>query len=352
MTDDPQIFTVRDFRTESGAVLPQAHLAFRTSGSPDAPRGAVLVPSHFMAGSADNGFVIGPGLALDPAEFFVIATELLGNGVSSSPSTTPPPFDGPRFPVTTIRDTVALIRLLLDDLGVQHLAAVVGFSMGAMQAFQLAVSAPGLVDRVVALAGTARCTAHGVARLEGQLAALTADPVFADGEYAEQPQVGLSAFGTVWAAWLYSQQWWRDGLWRQQDPDSTFESVMAGFRDDFLPGADANDVVLHCRTWQQHDVGTTPGFDGDTAAALASIAVPVLVMPGATDLYFPADDARLDAAAIPGGLFLPIPSPWGHPAGAGASPEDAAFLNDAIRRFLAGEAIPEAEGAGQEGPER
>ncbi|MGT2427126.1 alpha/beta fold hydrolase [Amnibacterium kyonggiense] len=243
-----------------------------------------------------------------------------------------------------MRDTVALIRrLLADELGVDHLAAVVGFSMGAMQAFQLAVSAPGLVDRVVALAGTARCYPHGVARLEGQLAALLADPAYADGEYAEQPVAGIRAFGTVWAAWLYSQQWWRDELWRETDPDATFESTMAAFRDDFLPGADANDVVLHCRTWQRHDVGTTPGFGGDTGAALASIDVPVLVMPGATDLYFPADDARLEARSIRDATFLPIPSLWGHPAGAGEGPADGAFVNRAIRRFLAGEAIPEAE---------
>lgn len=78
-----------------------------------------------------------------------------------------------------------------------YLAAVVGFSMGAMQAFQLAVSAPGFADRVVALAGTARCYPHGVARLEGQLAALFADPAFADGEYKQQPTTGLGAFGTV-----------------------------------------------------------------------------------------------------------------------------------------------------------
>ncbi|HEY8318171.1 MAG TPA: alpha/beta fold hydrolase [Amnibacterium sp.] len=343
MADEPRFLTVRDFPTESGVVLPEARLAYRTFGSPDAARGAVLVPSHFMAGAADNEWMIGAGLSLDPAEYFIVATELLGNGVSSSPSNTPAPFDGPRFPVTTIRDTVELLRrLLVEELGIPHLTAVVGFSMGAMQAFQIAIGLPGLADRIVALAGTARCYPHGVARLEGQLAALFADPVFAGGEYTEQPAAGMEAFGTVWAAWLYSQQWWRDELWRETDPEATFESTMREFREDFLPGADANDVVLHCRTWQQHDVGTTPGFGGDTRAALASIRVPVLVMPGETDLYFPVVDARFEAEDVPGATFLPIPSLWGHPAGAGASPADQEFVNSAIRRFLAGEPIPEA----------
>ncbi|MGT2427110.1 alpha/beta fold hydrolase [Amnibacterium kyonggiense] len=87
----------------------------------------------------------------------MIATELLGDGVSSSPSNTPLPFDGPRFLITTIRDPVELIRrLLVEELGVELLAAVVGFSMGAMQAFQLAVSELGLTDRMATLVSS-RC---------------------------------------------------------------------------------------------------------------------------------------------------------------------------------------------------
>jgi homoserine O-acetyltransferase len=86
-----------------------------------------------------------------------------------------------------------------------------------------------------------------------------------------------------------------------------------------------------------------PGFDGDTHAALASIGVPVLVMPGETDLYFPAGDAPYEAQDLAEPTLLPIPSLWGHPAGAGASPADQAFVNDAIRRLLAGGPIPGAQ---------
>src|SRR5947209_18944942 len=96
-------------------------------------------------------WLIGPGKALDPTKLFLVMTELFGNGHSSSPSNTPEPFHGPRFPVMTIRDNVdAVHRLLTEDLKITHVRAVIGFSMGAEQAFQWAVSHPALADRIVA----------------------------------------------------------------------------------------------------------------------------------------------------------------------------------------------------------
>jgi homoserine O-acetyltransferase len=89
------------------------------------------------------------------------------------------------------------------------------------------------------------------------------------------------------------------------------------------------------RTWERHDVGTTPGFNGDLQRALRSIKVPVLYMPSETDLYFPVGDARYEAAFISGVSLVPIPSLWGHTAGAASNPADAKFLNENIARFLA-----------------
>ena len=83
-----------------------------------------------------------------------------------------------------------------------------------------------------------------------------------------------------------------------------------------------------------HDIGTTPGMGGDIKRALGSIAVPVLYMPSATDLYFPVDDARYEAAFMPRVTLLPIPSLWGHTAGAASNPADAKFLNDHIGAFM------------------
>src|SRR5215472_4743861 len=170
-------FVISNFHTESGATLPQARVVYGTYGRLNAAKdNAVLLPSHYMANFHGYEWLIGPGRALDPTQLFLISTELFGNGRSSSPSNTPEPFHGPRFPIVTVRDNVeAAHRLLTEELKVTHLRAVIGFSMGAEQAFQWAVSYPDFADRLVATSGTAKAYGHGVVRLEGQIAALTAD---------------------------------------------------------------------------------------------------------------------------------------------------------------------------------
>jgi homoserine O-acetyltransferase len=330
-------FVIQNFKTESGAVLPEAHIVYGTYGSlNEAGDNVVLLPSHYMANMRGYGWLIGPGKALDPTKLFLVTSELFGNGRSSSPSNTPEPFHGPRFPVMTIRDNVdAVHRMLTDELHVRHLKAVIGFSMGAQQAFQWAVSHPDFMDRIVATSGTAKTYEHGVVRLEGQIAAIKADSTFNNGDYSEQPKKGLEAFGVVWAGWLFSQEWWRQGLWRQRAPEGqTFQQFLDHFRTDFIPNADANNLILQMRTWESNNVGNSPGFNGDAETALASIKVPVLYMPSATDLYFPVTDARYEAQFIRHCTFLPIPSLWGHPAGAAADPEDAKFLNEHVAEFM------------------
>jgi homoserine O-acetyltransferase len=337
VTGERHEFVIANFHTESGATLPQARVVYGTYGHLNADRSnAVLLPSHYMANFHGYEWLIGSGKALDPSQLFLVATELFGNGSSSSPSNTPEPFHGPRFPVTTIRDNVeAVHKLLTDDLKITHVRAVVGFSMGAQQAFQWAVSYPDFADRIVATSGTAKTYPHGIVRLEGQIVALTADAAFEGGDYKTPPRKGLEAFGMVWAGWLYSQEWWRRELWRTSSPaGTTFEQVSGSFRTRF--SADANDYILQARTWERHDVGATPGFGGSVERALQSIKVPLLYMPSETDLYFPIGDARYEAPFISKGILMPIPSLWGHTAGAASNPADAKFLNENIGRFLSG----------------
>jgi homoserine O-acetyltransferase len=334
-------FVMENFKTEGGTELPQARIVYGTYGQLNAAGdNAVLLPSHYMAEMHGYGFLIGPGKALDPTKLFLVTSELFGNGRSSSPSNTPEPFHGPRFPITTIRDNVeAVHRLLTEQLHVRRLRAVIGFSMGAQQAFQWAVSYPDFMDRIVATSGTAKTYGHGIVRLEGQIAALTTDPAFMGGDYTHQPEKGIQAFALVWTGWLFSQEWWRQELWRT-DPSlgGSFDQVVERFRTNFIPGADANDLILQMRTWERHDVGRTAPFHGDVETALRSIKAQVLYMPSQTDLYFPPTDARYEAAFIGHCALVPIPPLWGHPAGAGASAADAKFLNEHIAGFLAGKA--------------
>jgi homoserine O-acetyltransferase len=337
-TGERHEFVISNFKTESGVILPMARVVYGTYGKLNAARdNAILLPSHYMADYHGYEWLMGPNHALDISKLFLVTTELFGSGHSSSPSNTPEPYHGPRFPVTTIRDNVdAVHRLLTEELHITHLRAIIGFSMGAQQAFQWAVSYPDFADRIVATAGTAKTYPHGFVRLEGQIAALTTDAAFQNGDYTSPPKKGLEAFGLVWTAWLFSQEWWRKELWREgAKPGTTFESTLTEFRTNFIPGADANDMILQARTWEKHDVGATPGFGGDVAKALGSIKVPFLYMPSETDLYFPVGDARYEAAFMHTVTLMPIPSLWGHTAGAGGSPADEKFLNDNVGKFLA-----------------
>ena len=330
-------FVMSQFTFESGATVPNVKVVYGTYGHLNAARdNVVLLPSHYMANHHGYEWLIGPGLALDTTKLFLVATELFGNGFSSSPSNTPAPFDGPRFPVATIRDNVeAVHRLLLDSLRVTHLKAIIGFSMGAEQAFQWGVSYPDFADRIVATSGTARCWPHGVVRLEAEIGAIQLDTAFKGGDYTTRPTRGVELFASIWAGWLFSQEWWHQQLWKSGPSDTTsLETYRSNLIKNFLSRADPNDLILQARTWEKHDVGTTRGFDGNTEKALASIKVPFLYMPSETDLYFPVSDARYEAKFMPHVTLTPIPSLWGHPAGAGASPADKAFLNEKIAAFL------------------
>ena len=107
-------FLIKQFQTESGSVVPAAHVVYGTIGRLNAAGdNAILLPGYF-AGDI-NGYTtfIGHDQALDPSKFFLVITELFGTGRSSSPSNTPSPFDGPRFPVMTIRDNVNAVHQLL-----------------------------------------------------------------------------------------------------------------------------------------------------------------------------------------------------------------------------------------------
>jgi homoserine O-acetyltransferase len=321
------------FTFESGATIDNAHVTYATWGTLNAAAdNAILLPSWYGGRALSYQFLIGAGRALDPSRDFIVATEMFGSSGSSSPSNTPPPFDGPRFPRVAIRDDVeAARRVLRDGLGVRHLRAVIGFSMGAQQSFQWAVSYPGEVDAIVALCGTAKTYPHGRVRLQSAIDALAADPKWKGGDYTEFPTDGVRAWAEHWAAWVYSQEWWRQELYKPRGAtvDAFLVEYVKGWNNRNL-----NDAIQLARTWQAHDVGTTKGFDGDVERALRSITMPVLYMPGATDLYFPVTDAQYERAFLADVTFVPIPSIWGHTSGGGSNPADVTFLNAEIGAFL------------------
>ncbi len=317
---DYEVFELGDVELRMGATLRAAKLAFKRYGTLNEDRSnAILYPTWYSGQHVDNEWLIGEGMALDPTRWCIIVPNMLGNGLSSSPSNTPPPYDRARFPQVTVQDNVAVQhRLVTEHLGIERLELVTGWSMGAGQTFQWAVSHPEMVKRIAPFCGSARTSRHNIVFLEGVKAALTADAAFAGGWYDAPPTTGLRAVGRVYAGWGLSQAFYWDERYRELGY-SSLEDFLVGYWEGFFLTKDANNLLTMLWTWQHGDVGLTPGFDGDTARALASIKAKAIVMPAEKDLYFPPEDEAWEVSHMPNAELRVIPGAWGHFAGGGSA---------------------------------
>ncbi|WP_310497173.1 alpha/beta fold hydrolase [Sandarakinorhabdus sp.] len=334
---DLEIFHAGDVPLQSGVVLPAARLAYRTHGRLNAARdNAIVYPTHYLGTHDSNAWAIAPGMALDPEKYFIIIPNMLGNGVSSSPSNTPAPFDGPRFPLVTVRDNVLLQhRLVTEVFGLTTLALVTGHSMGALQSFQWGALFPDIVQRIAPFCGAARVSRHNWLFLEGAKSALQADAAFAGGDYTTPPVTGIRAFSRVYAGWAWSQTFYRQQLDRERLGMPSMESFLALWWEPNFQACDANNLLAMLATWQAADISADPRFDGDFEKALAAITAKAVVIPCRSDLYFPLEDSEIEVSNMPNAELRIIPSVWGHMAGGGVNPEDAMFINAALVELLA-----------------
>jgi homoserine O-acetyltransferase len=334
---DYQIFEAGDVVLQSGLTYRRARLAYKTFGALDpAKSNAIVYPTSYGAQHYDLEWTIAPDKALDPTRYFIIIINKFGNGLSSSPSNTPPPFDRGRWPHFTMTDNVRVQqRLLREVFGIGRVKLVYGFSMGAQQAFHWAALFPDRVERIAAVCGSAKTSPHNFVFLEGVKAALTADPAWQDGWFATPPIRGFQAMGRVYAGWGLSQAFYREEEWRKLG-FSSLEDFLVGNWEGGFRRRDANDLLAMLWTWQHADIGANELYGGDLGRALASITADAMVMPSETDLYFTVEDNRREVAQMPHAELRPIPSIWGHRAGNPAQhPPDAKFLDDAVRELLA-----------------
>jgi homoserine O-acetyltransferase/O-succinyltransferase len=335
---DYEIFELGEVRLQMGETLRDAKLAYRTYGSlNEAKSNAIVYPTWYSGQHYDNEWLIGEGMALDPARYCIIVPNMLGNGLSSSPSNTPPPYDRARFPRVTVFDNVSVQhRLVTERFGIQRLQLVTGWSMGAGQTYQWAVSYPEMVPRILPFCGSATTSRHNFVFLEGVKAALTADAAFQEGWYDKPPTKGLRAMARVYAGWGYSQAFYWEELYSQLGY-SSLEDFLVGFWEGFFLKKDANNLLTMLWTWQHGDLGATPGFDGDLERALGAIRAKAIVMPAEKDLYFPPEDNAYEVRHMPNAELRVIPGVWGHFAGGGVNPTDTEFIDDSLKELLAQE---------------
>lgn len=340
---DYEVFEAGDVLLQCGITLRGAKLAYKTHGKLNAARDNVIVfPTRYGGTHVDNEVLIGEGMAFDPSRYFIVVPNLFNNGLSSSPSNTPPPFNQARFPLVTIYDNVRVQhRLLTEVYGVERIALAAGWSMGAQQAFHYGALYPDQVERIAAFCGAAKTTPHTFVFLEGVAAPLMADAAWNQGWYQSPPERGLRACARTWAGWALSQAFYRKRMFHDMDAGfSSLEDFLVGYWEGAFLHRDANDMLAMMRTWQHCDISANDRYHGDFEAALGAIRARAFVLPGSTDLYFPTEDNAYEVAHMPNAELRVIESDWGHYAGSGRDPADLQFLDDALKELLAAPGAP------------
>lgn len=332
----PECLTLREFPLQCGVVLPTIDLVYQTYGICNANRSnVILYPTSYGAQHSDLDWLIRSDGILNPDRYCIVAVNMLGNGLSSSPSN----LDSFGFAELggwfTHWDNVRLqAHLVLEVLGIETLALVYGWSMGAQQAYHWGALYPDRVDRIAALCGTARTTDHNTVFLQSLRSALTSDPTWTGTGFDGVPDRGFKTFAQIYASWAASQAFYRDGLYYHLGYESLEDYLVRAWENGYRTRNPEN-LIAMIDTWLRCDVSDNEIYKRDYPAALAAIQAKTWVMPGSTDLYFTPEDCQAEAALIPNAHYLPIPSIWGHRAGNPyQNPADEQFIRDAIRELL------------------
>ncbi|MBL8704646.1 MAG: alpha/beta fold hydrolase [Rhodospirillales bacterium] len=334
MTTDTGRFDLGDFKLLSGKTLPGAVLSWKTHGTLSPTRdNVVLYPTSYGAQHLDVEWAVAPDKILDPTRWFIVQPDMFGNGLSSSPS------NNPSFPefVTAWDNVQAQRRLLKERFGIDRLHAIYGWSMGAQQAYHWAAMFPGEVERIVAVCGSARTAVHNQVFLLSLMAVLEAAPEYlGNGRFAAQPMKAMRAFGRIYASWALSQDFYRAGLHLSALKAPDLETFLVTDWEQRFARRPAADHLAQLKCWHAGDIAANPLYGGDLAKALRSIEARVLLMPGATDLYFRVADNEAELPHLRQTELTPIPSIWGHRAGNPMqNPEDIAFIRKQVERWLA-----------------
>ncbi len=356
----------RPLALDSGAMLAPVEVAYETYGTLDDARANAVVVCHALTGDAhaaghhgdparrgwwDN--IIGPGRPLDTDRFFVVCANLLGGcqgttGPSSVDPATGRPY-GLRFPLFTVRDLVRVQRAVVRHLGIARPLAAIGGSLGAMQALQWALDAPGELGAAVVVCGSSRLSAQNIAFSAVARTAIMSDPDFHGGDYYEagvRPDRGLAVARQMAHITYLSAESMRRKFGRRLqngdvprlgfDIDFQVESYLQHQGESFLRRFDANSYLYLSRVMDYFEPFADPVR---TAEAVAAMTSDVLVISFDTDWRFDSSHSReivrtLAAHGAPV-TFREVGSPHGHDSFLLVVPEYhrtvAAFLDRVAR---------------------
>jgi homoserine O-acetyltransferase len=307
-TDEP-------FRLAEGGALQPVTLRYALYGRLNARKSNAILVCHALSGSARVadwwGEMFGAGRPFDTTKYCIIGVNIIGSCYGSTgPRSVNPQTGAPYgadFPLVTIRDMVRAQAQLLDQLGVKRLHAVIGGSIGGMQAMQWAVDYPERVERLIAI-GAAPLSAMGLALNHLQRQAICNDPAWQGGRYAEDapPVAGLAlaraiAMCSYKSAELFNSRFHRRPDRTGEDPHRALEHRfdIAGYLDYqgriFTRRFDANSYLIISKAMDTFDLAR--GYESEEAA-LRRISARTLLVGISSDWLFPAADVRALAARM------------------------------------------------------
>ncbi len=331
-----QIANLGDFRFETGEVIKDFKVSYVTHGKLNQRKDNVILAMQFFAGDHHGlDFLIGPGKALDTEKYFIVATDFLGNSQLRQDVTTGPTNSGLKmgFPRYTVRDSVNVeYKLLKEYLGIDHVLAGIGASMGAMKAYQLAVSYPTFVSGVVPITGSPVTNPQVRMMIKNWTDIIALDSGWHGGNYETNPTTGLITAMINFVPWLYTYQWFATNV-KTAEQRRGFEKTWHDIYMLYAP-QDTRDVYYQWQAWANFNVGDTAEFRGDARAALASMKAQALLIGAKEDLLVNRDEMRFAKNAISRATHVEIDSPWGHAACCGFDPEATKVMSREISGFL------------------
>ncbi len=314
------VFTAaKPLALERGGTLAPVRVAFNTYGKLNAARDNAVVVCHALTGSSSVGGasgwwpdLVGPGRMLDTERDFVICSNVLGGCYGTTGPASPDPNSdrdyGPGFPEVTIHDMVRVQKALADRLGVSRLRAVVGGSMGGMQALEWLRLYPDFVGAGVVIGAPPRHSPWGIIFNHLARMAIQNDPDFRAGRYAAQPK-GLALARAITTLFFRSPESFQITQGRRPSPVDAARFAMETYLEHqgekLLERFDANSYITISRAMDWFDLSTEQ---------LAGIAQPVLCVGISSDILYLPSEVREVAETIPNATYWELNSPHGHDA--------------------------------------
>lgn len=324
-TDRQQIAFLGNFKLESGQVIQNCKIGYRTYGHLNSAKtNGILFLSWFGGTAKDIEQEIAPWKAVDTNKYFLILADALGNGVSSSPSNSIKQH-GPNFPMFSIRDMVeSQHHLLIQKLGINHLQAVMGISMGGFQTFQWAVSYPDFMYKLIPIVGSPQPGSYDLMLMNTRLKIVEADTGFNHGNYKVNPVilsmiVGSELNSTTPAHIIKTMSRDSFAVWLRK------EETMKNYE-----GQDWNDFYYQLKACIGQDIAKP--YNSSLKDAASHIKAKMLIISSKQDHLVNPAPAIEFSKLLPAKLVV-IDSEWGHLAFSFDDPE----IKQSIIEILTGD---------------